>query len=75
MSEIVDVWTIGQCVYTMRDGKRCRREAILGVKYGLTFDADPPAYGYCLSHAMMVTKPRDPRIHPTAEPLAKIGGE
>lgn len=72
---IPDEWTLGQCVYTMSTGKRCQKQATVVTKYGSIFDPDPPAYGYCFDHHMSITKPRDPRIHKTAEPLTKVTPE
>lgn len=62
---------LGQCVYAMSTGNRCQKDAEVVLKYGSIFNNDPPAYGYCVDHHMMVTKPRDPRIHQTAEPLTR----
>ena len=70
-SEPNETGPLGQCVYTMSTGRRCQKDAGVVVKYGSVFDDDPPAYGYCSTHALAVTKPRDPRIHRTAEPLIK----
>ena len=73
MNEIdtIEAAGLGQCVYTMSTGKRCPKGADVVLRYGSAFDPEPPAYGYCASHAMSVTKPRDPRIHRTAEPLTR----
>lgn len=70
---IPEDWTLGQCVYTMSTGKRCQKQAKVVVHYGsvLVNHEDLPAYGYCHDHYFSVTKPRDPRIHRTAEPLTK----
>ena len=69
--QIPDDWTLGQCVYEMSTGKRCQKQAKVVVRYGHIADQDKPAYGYCHDHYFSVTKPRDPRIHKTAEPLTK----
>lgn len=76
MSEqtIPDEWKLGQCVYTMSTGKRCQKEAKKVVSYG-SFLAKPetlPVYGYCANHYFTITKPRNPRIHRTAEPLTRV---
>jgi hypothetical protein len=72
MSEDHETGPLGQCVYTMSTGRRCQKDAEVVLKYGSVFDPDPPAYGYCVSHELAVTKPRDPRIHKTAEPLIRV---
>ena len=71
---IPESWTLGQCVYTMSNGKRCQKEAKMAIGYGSIAlrKGDVPTYGFCSSHGMAVTKPRDPRIHRTAEPLTKV---
>ena len=67
-----EIGPLGQCVYTMSTGRRCQKDARVVVQYGNIFASDPPAYGYCPEHHMMITKPRDPRIHRTAEPLTRV---
>lgn len=72
---IPDEWTLGQCVYEMSTGRRCQKEAKQVLKWGHIAQKEPPAYGYCHDHAYAVTKPRDPRIHKTAEPLTRVEKE
>lgn len=68
-----DFGPLGQCVYEMSTGKRCPKAAKVVLKIGLVFArTDPTPYGYCTSHALAVTEPRDPRIHRTAEPLERF---
>lgn len=65
---------LGQCVYTMSTGRRCQKDAQMVVAYGAVLQKpeDRPHYGYCTDHYFAVTKPRDPRLHKTAEPLTRI---
>lgn len=72
MTDTTDVGPLGQCVYTMSTGRRCPKEATTVLKYGPAFAKELPAYGYCTSHYLIVTEPRDPRIHRTAEPLERV---
>ena len=64
---------LGQCVYTMSSGRRCRKDATAVLQLGWESELVRPAYGYCTRHLLSVTKPRDPRIHRTAEPLTRCG--
>jgi hypothetical protein len=59
---------LGQCVYTMSTGRRCQKDARVVIEY----THRDLAYGFCTDHALAITKPRDPRIHRTAEPLTKV---
>jgi hypothetical protein len=62
---------LGQCVYEMSTGRRCQKSAETVLKYGSPFTKEMPAYGYCHAHAFSVTRPRDARIHRTAQPLTR----
>jgi hypothetical protein len=66
-------WQLGQCVYEMSTGKRCPKEARMVVLMGPAWldDAKKKAWGYCHDHYFSITRPRDPRIHRTAEPLIR----
>lgn len=72
-NENLNDWPLGQCVYTMSTGKRCPKEARMVVQCGSPFVPPEkiPAYGYCDDHYFAVTKPRDQRVHKTAEPLIR----
>ena len=65
---------LGQCVYTMSTGRRCQKDAEMVIVMGPAWldDAKKKAYGYCHDHYFSITRPRDPRIHKTAEPLIRV---
>jgi hypothetical protein len=66
---------LGQCVYAMSTGRRCQKDAKVVLVQTHVVTGHETAYGYCHDHYFIVTKPRDLRLHKTAESLKRLEKE